>query len=25
MTPSDLKVAELNGAYGVAMIGAIWN
>jgi 8-oxo-dGTP diphosphatase len=25
MTPADLKVAKSHGAYGVAMIGAIWN
>ncbi len=25
MTPTDLKIAKLHNAYGVAMIGAIWN
>jgi len=25
MTPADLKVAKSHGAYGIAMIGAIWN
>jgi 8-oxo-dGTP diphosphatase len=25
MTPADLKIAKSHGAYGIAMIGAIWN